>query len=216
MGARKPGPVCGSRADPLDQGTLCRHHSQPPGTTGLGTAKAARPKVSFAALWSGYPSSKPYVDAKTGDPPKGFENQCAIKVSVSLHAAGIEMRSFKASHVMIRERRAAIRAEDLAAWLQQQQIDGIASPARDITGADWQVKIKGKTGIVFFADYWAREGEAKRPTGDHIDLWNGSRLTASGLQGAAVTLLRFGLGIDSGPGFSDLGKASRILFWEVK
>ena len=56
----------------------------------------------------------------------------------------------------------------------------------------------------------------EHPTGDHIDLWNGARLTASGIEGLAVTALRFGLGISSGPGFSDLGKADRIEFWGVK
>lgn len=86
----------------------------------------------------------------------------------------------------------------------------------NITGENCEEKIKGKTGIVFFANYWARPGEIKNPTGDHIDLWNGTRLTASGLQGVAVTFLRFGLGINSGPGFSDLRNATNILFWEVR
>jgi hypothetical protein len=63
-------------------------------------------------------------------------------------------------------------------------------------------------------DRGQNDGE-KAPTGDHIDLWNGSRLTASGLQGAIVSALRFGLGIGSGPGFSDLAKATKIVFWEV-
>jgi len=31
-----------------------------------------------------------------------------------------------------------------------------------------------------------------------------------------VTTLRFGLGIDSGPGFSDLGKARNIEFWRIE
>ena len=33
-------------------------------------------------IWANYPDAKPYIDEKTGKPPKGFENQCAIKVSV--------------------------------------------------------------------------------------------------------------------------------------
>jgi hypothetical protein len=69
--------------------------------------------------------------------------------------------------------------------------------------------------VIYFADYWRRPGE-KNPSGDHIDLWNGSRLTASGLEGALVTIARFSLGIDSGFGFSDLGKSKTILFWEVR
>lgn len=52
-------------------------------------------------MWAGYPSSKPYVDPKTGDPPKGFENQCAIKVSVALHAARVELNSLRAARVIV-------------------------------------------------------------------------------------------------------------------
>ena len=88
--------------------------------------------------------------------------------------------------------------------------------SKDITGENWQDTIKDKKGIVFFHNYWLRPGQTKNPTGDHIDLWNGSRLTASGFEGAVVTILRFDLGINSGPGFSDLRKATTILFWEVR
>jgi hypothetical protein len=58
------------------------------------------------------------------------------------------------------------------------------------------------------------------PTGDHIDLWNGSRLTASGLIGTLTTTARY-LGQRSflpatDWGYSDLGKSKTILFWEIK
>lgn len=216
MGARTPGSTCVTSAERIDAGTSCRSRSPLPGPTGLDAGPAPRPKLSFASLWAGYPSSKPYLDAKTGEPPKGFENQCAMKVSVALHAAGIDLASFRGAHVFLGGKRAAIRAEELSSWLKSQRIAGMVSPPVDITGENWQDSIKGKTGIVFFANYWARAGEARSPTGDHIDLWNGSRLTASGLEGAMVTVLRFGLGVNSGPGFSDLGKATTILFWEVR
>jgi Type VI secretion system (T6SS), amidase effector protein 4 len=86
----------------------------------------------------------------------------------------------------------------------------IRDKASTVTGADWQTRIAGKTGIVYCENHWLREGE-KTPTGDHIDLWNGSRMTASGLQGAIVTALRFGLDVGSGPGFSDFRAA--LLVW---
>lgn len=44
--------------------------------------------VTFAKLWEGYPSDPPYTDPKTGKPPPGYSNQCAIKVSVAIHKAG--------------------------------------------------------------------------------------------------------------------------------
>lgn len=89
-----------------------------------------------------------------------------------------------------------------------------AARARVDSRPEWQEKIKGRPGIVYFADYWRRPAE-KDSTGDHIDLWNGRRLTASGLEGTLVTFMRFGLGINSGILYSDLGSARTFLFWEV-
>ncbi len=215
MGGRKPGTLCATTAEAIDEGTNCRHRSQPPGVIGLSVAEQVRPPVRFSDLWAGYPSSKPYVNSKTGEPPSGYENQCAIKVSVALVAAGERLTSFRGAAVTVNREKAAVRAQELAAWLKKERIPGLPLMPESIAGGDWQSKIKNRTGIVYFADYWLRPGE-KTPSGDHIDLWNGSRLTASGLEGALVTIARFGLGIDSGPGFSDLGKSKTILFWEVR
>jgi hypothetical protein len=218
MGAKKPGPICATTASPTDRGTLCRHRSSAPGPSGaqLPLPDKTPTKVTFAALWDAYPGSKPYVDANSGKVPAGYENQCAIKVGVALHGVGVGMKSFHGATVELGGKKAAVRATELADWLKKQAIQGIASSAEKITGEKWQEQISGRSGIVYFSNYWARPGEAASPTGDHIDLWNGSRLTASGFEGTVVTLLRFGLGVSSGPGFSDLGKAELILFWEVK
>jgi Type VI secretion system (T6SS), amidase effector protein 4 len=218
MGAKKPGPICATTAAPTDQGTLCRHRSSAPGPAGVHPLAADNkpPKITFSALWDAYPGSKPYRDAKSGKVPEAYENQCAIKVSVALHGVGVAMKSFHGASVELGGKKTAVRATELADWLKQQAIQGINPFAEKITGENWQSQINGRSGIVYFSNYWARPGEAASPTGDHIDLWNGHRLTASGFEGTVVTLLRFGLGVSSGPGFSDLGKAELILFWEVK
>ncbi len=216
MGARKPGPMCATNTDRFEEG-VCPERFESPLPLGLHPIPPSphAPSLHFAALWAGYPAGTPYVDRKTGHPPPGFDNQCAIRLSVALHAAGVPMESFRGAYVLIKSQRAAVRAEELAAWLKLQALPGVAS-AENVTGEKWQEKIKGRTGIVFFANYWARPGETKHPTGDHIDLWNGNRLTISSPEGLAVTVLRFGLGVTSGPGFSDLGKATSILFWEIR
>lgn len=216
MGGRRPGPTCATTAERRDGGTLCLQPSPLPGPAGVHPASAGKERrvLTFDSLWDGYPNDKPYVD-KNGDVPKGYENQCAIKLSVALDAAGVDLSGFRGAYVVVKGKRAAIRAEELAQWLKKQRIDGLPPAPANVTGKDWQKKIAGKKGIVFFANYWARSGETRAPSGDHIDLWNGSRLTASGLQGAVVTFLRFGVGIDSGPGFSSLDNASSILFWEA-
>lgn len=216
MGGRKPGSICVTTSEPIDSGTNCRSRSSTPGVLGLRQrTEKPRDPVRFSALWAAYPASKPYVDAKTGKVPEGYENQCAIKVSVALFGAGEKLKSFHGATVSLSGGRAAVRAQELAAWLRKTNIPGIPALPESIAGNDWQSKIKGRKGIIYFADYWLRQGE-KTPSGDHIDLWNGSRLTASGLEGLFVTVARFGLGMESGPGFSDLGKATTILFWEIK
>jgi hypothetical protein len=129
------------------------------------------------------------------------------------------MKSFQGATTAIDGKRAAIRAAELAAWLDKMPFCGLPPKGESVTGDDWKNKVKGRTGIVFFADYWARDGEsAHNGTGDHIDLWNKSTLTPS-LQ----STFRFRLGINQLPNafgagnwYSDLGKAKAIKFWEIK
>ncbi|CAH0354231.1 type VI secretion system amidase effector protein Tae4 [Aquabacterium sp. CECT 9606] len=169
--------------------------------------------IQFANLWAAYPKERdPYRDAK-GKVPAGFDNQCAIRVSSALHHVGVTMKSFKGAAVQLDGQRAAIRAEEFATWLKLQPFCGLPSKPHNITGPDWQQKIKGKTGIIFFKDYWSRDGEVSHASGDHVDLWNKDRLTPG-----FASFMRFTLGLNASSilGFSDLGKAKEILFWEVK
>jgi len=175
--------------------------------------------VTFANLWESYPSGRPYVDHKTGKPPKGYENQCAIKVSKAIHGAGIEMKSFRGASVKLNNRNAAILATQLANWLKLQPFCGLPKEPENITGKDWESKIKGRSGIIYFEDYWRRAGETHTTTGDHIDLWDGSSLTPS----AVNNVRRLGMrSIQWLPwpldafNYSDLGNSTQILFWEVK
>jgi hypothetical protein len=180
------------------------------------------PAVTFAQLWAAYPGGHPYVDAN-GKTPAGYENQCAINLSAAIHGAGIEMKSFRGATVtLLNGRRAATSASQLANWLKQQPFCGLPMAPENVAGDGWQDKIKGRTGIVYFEDYWARneqEKAANRPTGDHIDLWNGARLTAVGWEffsawGRRIGVNSFMPGTDRG--YSDVRKATAILFWEVK
>ena len=117
------------------------------------------PAVEFAKLWASYPSSPAFVDPKTGKPPPGYENQCAIKVSVAIHGVGVEMKSFRGGAEKVNGLPAALLAFKLAAWLKQQPFCGLPKSPDKVTGADRQNKIRGRTGIVYFADYWARNAK---------------------------------------------------------
>lgn len=187
--------------------------------------------VKFSDLWGYYPTKPPYVDPKTGKPPPGFTNQCAIKVSVAIHGAGIEMKSFTAKVIganpkdfgliKINGKNTATLASQLAQWLKKQPFCGLPQQPENITGEDWEKNIKGRTGIVYFADYWQRQGESETTrSGDHIDLWNESRLThniANFARRLGINSVRWLPTVGSlDINFSDLAGSKTILFWEVK
>lgn len=185
--------------------------------------------VTFQELWANYPSGDPY------DNP-AYKDQCAIRMSVTFHRVGIEMKSFSEKlikplsgqksigRIILDGKATATRADELGEWLRLQPFAGLPK-AEDITGADWESKVKGRTGIVQFSRYWARDGEsAASASGGHIDLWNGSRLTISGFFDGMATIGRYmgvqsfrqGATVFSAVSYSDLRGSKSILFWEIK
>ncbi|BCQ27095.1 type VI secretion system amidase effector protein Tae4 (plasmid) [Caballeronia sp. NK8] len=181
--------------------------------------------VTFHELWNNYPSGNPY------DNPN-YRDQCAIRLSVTLHRVGIEMKSFSSrlvkpasgqpsiGRILLEGKATATRADELGEWLKLQPFAGLPK-AQDITGSDWESRVKGKTGIIQFSRYWAREGESTADaSGGHIDLWNGSRLTISSGPDAIATISRYfgrqSLFPGTNFGWSDLRNSKQILFWEIK
>ena len=71
--------------------------------------------------------------------------------------------------------------------------------------------IEDKTGIVFLANYWQRDAEVGTAgrSGDHIDLWNGSRFTSY------TSWVRVQLGISWDGLWSDYERAEKALFWHI-
>lgn len=185
--------------------------------------------LTFQELWDHYPSGDPY------DNP-AYRDQCAIRMSVTFHRVGVEMKSFSQrwvkplsgqssiGRIMLDGKATATRADELGKWLQLRPFAGLPK-AEDITGADWESKVKSRTGIIQFSRYWTREGESVgTASGGHIDLWNGSRLTISGFFDGVATIGRYvgiqsfrqGATVASEVSYSDLRGSKSILFWEIK
>ncbi len=79
----------------------------------------------------------------------------------------------------------------------------------EIEPATFQAKLKGKTGIIFFKDYWQRGRENfENRSGGHIDLWKSSKIT-SGTMFYRSMIELFGF-------VSDLNKSKKIWFWEIQ
>lgn len=69
-----------------------------------------------------------------------------------------------------------------------------------MTGKEWQTKLKARQGIVYFSNYWQRQGET------------GSGTLAT--MGRYLGLREFLPGTDFG--YSDLAGSDEILFWEIR
>ena len=96
-----------------------------------------------------------------------FENQCAIRMSVALRGAGVDLAPFKGAYCWHGHKpRHVLRAEELANWLAtRKDLVGTVAKHRNVTNADFA----GKKGIVFIKDGWPAGG-------DHIDVWDGESL----------------------------------------
>ncbi|MDM0075616.1 type VI secretion system amidase effector protein Tae4 [Variovorax sp. J2P1-59] len=161
--------------------------------------------VKFAELWAAYPSTDPCV-AKDKDGSKLFANQCAIRVSHALKKVGVTFKSYPAKRKcwIHPSDDHCLAAKELADWLELQPFVG-CSKSQGITGEDWRDKITDRTGIVCFEDYYP---PSQGSGGDHIDLWNGSRMTPV----SSWLRTRFGLVL---PNWSDLRLAKRIRFFPI-
>ena len=171
--------------------------------------------VSFRELWENYPTGNPYNNPD-------YKDQCAIRLSVTFHRVGIEMKSFSAKlvkplsgqdsigRVILDGKATATRANELGEWLKLQPFAGLGK-AENITGADWLSRVKGRTGIIMFDGYWTRDGESdSAASGGHIDLWNGEKLTGFGT-GARVSWNIVIPGV-----WSDFRRSKTILFFPIK
>ncbi len=68
-------------------------------------------------------------------------------------------------------------------------------------------RLFGRTGVIFIRDYWHRPTDQRgRPTGDHIDVWNGYRSSAKWLM-EWFSWLGY---------YSNYAESREIWFWPVK
>ncbi len=180
--------------------------------------------VEFVDLWRGHPInesvSTPCIAPHSLTNMSGehiamgfpvFHNQCAIRMGVSLRRAGVtpgQLGGGTTCAVHPVTDMHYIRANELASLIASANLPGVG-PVEKYVGPDaaqYYPKLFGRTGIIFFKDYWKRSTDSGRPTGDHIDVWNGYRSSAKWL-----------LEWFSWMGYySNYAQAGEIWFWEVK
>lgn len=167
--------------------------------------------IEFQTIWDNYPSDDPCRDPSTGKVPAAYSNQCAIRVGFALEKSGVNFSSFQGGRCPFGAQNGGMvaGAQELANWLSTPKFAGCPRP-ETYDGKTAFKKIDGRTGIVFLANYWQRPGESGNTrTGDHIDLWNGSRMTARS------SWFRVQLGISWDGTWSDFRRATKVLFWPI-
>jgi len=168
--------------------------------------------IRFKELWENHPTIAGVDNPCTTKGKVNFSDQCAIKVGVALSSCGVNTSHIPgARHCWYHEKSQGhiLAAEDLAKGIKQRPITGIGK-IQKIEPKDFKSILNGKKGIIFFKDYWARNGETKRnKSGDHIDLWNGSRLT----DWKTWARIQFHLSWEGS--WSDYRQSKEVWFWAV-
>jgi hypothetical protein len=161
---------------------------------------------TFHKLWNNHPNVKgedPLLDKSQ------YQNQCAINLYAALQRSGMNVKTFNGQLSWQKDKpKYAIRAQELANWLAR---PGTLPGAKieKFSGKEVFKKIKEKKGIIFFQNYWGTGNQ-----GDHIDLWNGSRLTD--WRTWARIHIRIGeYGLHNLGAGSDFQKAASVWFWAL-
>jgi hypothetical protein len=87
-----------------------------------------------------------------------------------------------------------------------------------LTGSNYLENVKGKTGIIYFENYWPRPDESRESgprTGDHIDLWNKNELGSLGLI-YSWARRNFPDFFEDYREESDYSKSTKVIFWPVE
>lgn len=181
--------------------------------------------VEFKKLWYGHPineslstpciAERDLKNVEGTEVRKGFPvyaNQCAIRMSIALKRAGVthdQIGRIATCGAHPAEEMHYINATALANAIDRANLPGFAKK-QVISGeqaAQFYPELFGRTGVIFIKDYWHRSSDhTDRPTGDHIDVWNGYRSSAKWLM-EWFSWLGY---------YSNYAGAREIWFWEVK
>lgn len=172
--------------------------------------------ITFKQLWDNHPTQTGDDNPcnKNGNPL--FPNQCSIRMGTCLARCGIDTSKIPGvTHCWYHDKSDGhvIRAEELAKGLTRYTIVGIQK-IQLVAPNEFEKVLASKTGIIFFKDYWRRENNGKKEafrnrSGDHIDLWNGSRLTDW------TSWFRIQWRISWEGYWSDYAQSKSIWFWQV-
>ncbi|NHH89613.1 type VI secretion system amidase effector protein Tae4 [Pseudoalteromonas sp. MB47] len=168
--------------------------------------------LQFNDLWENFPEKeliRARCQNKQTNSSSPFGNYCAINLSDALIKSGVSTAGAKVKkcwgHAGMKH---ILLAEEMASWLKTSNFNWLGD-LQKINPKTFQDDLDGKTGIIFFKDYWQRGSESvTNRSGDHIDLWNEDQITSGGMLTRSIYEF-FGV-------VSDLNNSKDIWFWEIK
>lgn len=134
--------------------------------------------ISFSKLWIHHPAvTQEFFPCRKKDGDPAFDHQCAVSMGIALTKSGLVLTSFGGVRCWHGHSPAhVLRAEELARWLAgphgAAMVGKVEETKRTAKSVPAASKYAGRTGIVFFLNFWGAGSQ-----GDHIDLWNGNRMT---------------------------------------
>ena len=161
---------------------------------------------TFATLWNNHP----VVKGESSLVDRGaYEFQCAVNLSAALLGSGVNMKSYSGQWSWQKgSSKYAIRAQELADWLAS-PVNPLHSKVEKYSGFDVFNKISGRSGVIFFQNYWGANHQ-----GDHIDLWNGYRLT-DWRTWVRIHIRIGSFGLHNLGAGADFEKAKSVWFWPI-
>ncbi|POF30488.1 T6SS effector amidase Tae4 family protein [Roseibium marinum] len=121
----------------------------------------------FETLWQNHPTTRGNNEPCQSNGSSSYENQCAIRMGLTLDRSGIPMTSYNGAYCWHGHGHEHIlRVEELISWLQgQTTVLGTPTTHRSVTSATFANQV----GLAAFINFWGTGNQ-----GDHIDLWNGT------------------------------------------
>ena len=160
--------------------------------------------VMFATLWNNYPDEE-FPCMHDGNPT--YPHQCSIRMGTCFARSGVQLPRVPHCRVHPRSSGHLLGVPAVIQGLRRHRPCGFGREERLDPGR-FEEQIADRSGVIAFENYWVREGERRR-SGDHIDLWNGTRLTSW------TSVFRIHLGINIDGLWSDFHRSERISFWPV-
>jgi len=121
--------------------------------------------ITFKRLWNNHPTIMGNNNPCATNGKPNFSSQCAIRMGVALAKCGVKTARIPGvTHCWYGHDKSeghVVRAEELANGIIKYPIAGIQKVIK-VSPENFSKDLSGKTGVIFFKDYWRRTNNGKK------------------------------------------------------